>query len=260
MSGVDQRMPRRGFSLSGLSRTPTMSFEIDKLELPIAAVTAIVGPNGAGKSTLLRVLAGLEQSDARVEFDAVNLAELKPVERARLVSYLPQQLQANLAYSVIEVVTTGRFAWQDEQQRGDLIMASLAAFDLVELAQRRITELSGGELARIFLARAHCQDALGAIYDEPLAALDLAAQQLFANQIRLAADRGRAVALVVHDLNLAAEIADHVVLLNRGRVVATGRPSQVFTEELISANFGHRVRVIEHPLSGKPLISNQLSS
>ena len=222
-------------------------------------VLALVGPNGAGKSTLLSVLSG-ERAPAsgQVLVGDRDVRSFSPLELARRRSVLTQDNALSFPFRVIDVVAMGRSPWTrtDEIARDSEAIASAATrADVTHLAGRRFTELSGGERARVSLARVLAQDTPIVFLDEPTAALDLRHQE---DVLRIARDlalAGRAVVVVVHDLSLAGAVADRVALLSAGRLVAAGAPSAVLTAEAISEVYGLAVRVVE--IDGRPLIVPQ---
>ena len=228
-------------------------------------LTAVVGPNGAGKTTLLRVATGdLAPSTGTVEMDDQSLDALPEREQARRRAVLPQQSQLHFAFSVLEVVLMGRTPHlQGAESRRDwqIAEAALSTVGMSDFAGRAFPTLSGGEQQRVHLARALAQiwtppDA-GHRYlllDEPTASLDLAHQhQVLQTAAALAAD-GVGVLAILHDLNLAAQYAHHVVMLRRGMLHAQGPPGDVMTPRGIEDVFGCPVRVLAHPTQPCPLI------
>lgn len=212
-------------------------------------IVAVIGPNGAGKSTLLKALAGLRPAAAgQVLLDAENIAAIDRRRLARAVAYLPQERTVCWPVSVERIVGLGRMPhsgalarWRDADR--DAVSAALAAMDLTKLASRRVDRLSGGELARVLLARALAQDAAILIADEPTAGLDMAhVLQLFAHLERLAAG-GRAVVVAVHDLSLALRHCRRSILLHAGRIVAAGPSAEVVTPENLACAFGIAARI-----------------
>lgn len=229
------------------------------LDVVLGEVLALVGPNGAGKSTLLSVLSGERvPTSGQVLIDDRDARSFSPLELARRRSVLTQDNALSFPFRVIDVITMGRAPWTrtDEIAHDAVAITSAAArADVTHLAGRRFTELSGGERARVSLARVLAQDTPIVFLDEPTAALDLRHQE---DVLRIARDlalAGRAVVVVVHDLSLAGAVADRVALLSGGRLVAAGVPSVVLTAETISAVYGLEVRVVE--IDGRPLIVPQ---
>lgn len=197
-------------------------------------ITAICGPNGAGKSTLLQVLTGLLPPDAgQVLLADTPVANLHPRERAKAIGYLPQDAEIAWDVAVRSLVALGRLPHRD---RGTAqVEAALSALDLDALADRPVSQLSGGERARALLARVIAGEPRWILADEPFAALDLAHQARLLAQFAAQATSGIGVAVVVHDLALAMNHAQRVVVLDRGRVVADGPSQAALTPELLRA-------------------------
>ena len=207
-------------------------------------ITAICGPNGAGKSTLLQALAGLIEPD-RGEVLLGDAALPTGRERARRIGYLPQVGEVAWDLSVAALASLGRLPHRD---RGEpLVAAALAALDLAHLAERPVSTLSGGERARALLARVLAGEPEWILADEPLAALDLAHQLALLARLREAAGRGAGVVLVLHDLALAMNHADRVVVLAHGAVAADGAPGEALSEETIARVWGVTARWLGEP-------------
>lgn len=251
----------RGVSLTVDGR-PLLS-DVDLAVRP-GELVALIGPNGAGKSTALSVLAGDVTPDTgTATIDGRPLSRIRVQELGRLRSVLLQQKGVSFSYPVREVVAMGRMPWSRRAAgaagasgaSGDeIVAAALASTDTAHLADRDVTTLSGGELARVSLARVLAQRCRVVLLDEPTDALDIAHQeQVLALAAGLAAD-GAAVLAVLHDLNLAAAYADRVVLLADGRVIADGPPRAVLTGERLSAVYGHPVETVDHPVTGALLV------
>ncbi|MGW0324275.1 heme ABC transporter ATP-binding protein [Nocardia sp. NPDC003183] len=233
---------------------------LDEVDFQVAAgeIVALVGPNGAGKSSLLAALAGeLEPSAGTVKLEGHALSHWTPADMARRRAVLPQSHAVGFPFTAREVVAMGRAPWLHTPAAGDddaLISASLAATDVTHLATRVFPSLSGGERARVALARVLAQDTATLLLDEPTAALDLGHQEAV---LRLAATRaaeGAAVVVVVHDLGVAAAYADRVTVLDAGRVAADGPPREILTRELLTAVYHHPVDVFDHPTTGAQLV------
>ncbi|MGW5571057.1 heme ABC transporter ATP-binding protein [Nocardia thailandica] len=233
---------------------------LDGVDFQVAAgeIVALVGPNGAGKSTLLAALAGdLDISAGTVKLEGHALTHWTPGDMARRRAVLPQSHTVGFPFTAREVVAMGRSPWlrtPAADRDDELIAAALAATDVTHLAGRPFPSLSGGERARVALARVLAQDTATLLLDEPTAALDLGHQEAV---LRLAAQRARggaAVVVVVHDLGVAAAYADRVTVLDAGRVAADGPPRQVLTPALLSRVYRHPVDVFDHPVTGAQLV------
>jgi len=214
-------------------------------------ITAICGPNGAGKSTLLECLAGLLAPD-RGEVSLHDAALPHGRERARRIGYLPQVGEIGWDLSVAALAGLGRLPHGD---RGQIqVAAALAAVDLTHLADRPVSTLSGGERARALLARVLAGEPEWILADEPLAALDLAHQLGLLGRLREAANKVAGVVLVLHDLALAMNHADRVLVLDRGRLAADGPPEQALAEATIGRVWGVTARWLGEP-GGRALVA-----
>jgi iron complex transport system ATP-binding protein len=211
----------------------------------------VIGPNGAGKSTLLRAVGGLVPYDGRIELFGAPLGTLPRRRRARQVATVAQNPIVPPGMSVLDYVLLGRtpyLAPLGRESRSDLaaVRAVLGTLDLHRFAGRRLESLSGGERQRVFLARALAQGAPLLLLDEPTAALDIGhAQEVLELVDGLRRERDLAVLATMHDLSMAGEYADRLVLLAGGRVVADGPPAAVLTDELVGHHYQARVRVVD---------------
>jgi iron complex transport system ATP-binding protein len=204
-------------------------------------LTAICGPNGAGKTTLLRALAGLEPGN--VTLGETPLAALPPRERARTIGYLPQHASPAWNLTAAALVRLGRLPHRTSRAEDDAaVRAALAALEAAHLAPRGIHTLSGGERARILLARVLAGQPRWILADEPLASLDLAHAAALLAHFRALADQGTGVVLVVHSLAHAMNHADRVLVLHQGRLAADGPPEQALSEETINRIWGVRAQ------------------
>ncbi|WP_346837528.1 ABC transporter ATP-binding protein [Microbulbifer sp. SAOS-129_SWC] len=202
-------------------------------------LTAIVGPNGAGKSTLLEILAGiLSPTSGALRFDGRDTQRIPAAERARLCAYLPQAETPAWSLAAADMVALGLLPWGRRDGDSERIDTALQLVDAGVLAQRPVTELSGGELRRVQLARLLVGEAPLLIADEPSAALDIRHQLQLMHNFRRVADAGKTVILALHDLALAARFCDRVLLLQDGRLRAQGAPEDVFTPALIGDVYG----------------------
>ncbi|MGH8862043.1 MAG: ABC transporter ATP-binding protein [Jatrophihabitantaceae bacterium] len=211
---------------------------------------ALIGANGAGKSSLLRAIAHLERHDGTVTVAGRPMARLTHRRRARLVAYVPQKPEVPVGMTAFEYTLLGRTphvgylggeSLHDRRYCVDL----LDRMGLADMAGRRLSTLSGGELQRVVLARALAQEAPVLVLDEPTSALDLGRRVEVLELVdALRRERGLTVLSALHDLTLAAQFADRLVLLSAGSVLASGRPAEVLDEALLSSCFGGRVRVL----------------
>ena len=196
-------------------------------------ITAICGPNGAGKSSLLQCLGGLLAPDSgQASFGGTDLAAMHPRTRAQTIGYLPQEGEVAWDVAVRTLVALGRLPHRD---RGEAEVAgAIGALDLDALADRPVSRLSGGERARALLARVLVGTPRWILADEPLAALDLAHQLALLRHLRRAAESGTGVVLVLHDLALAMNHADRVLVLDAGTIAADGTPESALSTETIA--------------------------
>jgi len=223
-------------------------------------VVAAVGPNGAGKTTLLRVLAGdLTPTSGTVQLAGSPLAQVSGGDRARLRAVLPQHRPADIPFTAWEVVMMGRHPHRRDPDNSAAIDAAavdaaLDATDTAGLAGRRYASLSGGEQARVALARVLAQQTPLVLLDEPTAGLDVGHEELVLGGLRRLAHDGRGVFTVLHDLNAAARHADRILLLERGSVAAVGPPGDVLDATVLSRIYAQPMRVIPHPFRDCPLV------
>ncbi len=210
-------------------------------ELRRGEITAICGPNGAGKSTLLSCLAGLLLPDTGVVMlDGAALTGIAPRNRARAIGYLPQHGTIAWDLSVRNLVALGRLPHGDAAAAGgaEVVERTLAALDLAALAERPVSALSGGERARALFGRVLAGEPRWILADEPLAALDLAHQLAMLARLREAARLGTGVVLVLHDLTLAMNHADRVLVLSDGELRKDGPPEQALSRSAIREVWG----------------------
>lgn len=220
------------------------------LDFAPGIVTAIVGPNGAGKSTLLDCLAGLRLPDkGTVEIDAKRLAQIKPRERARRISYLPQY--ADVAWSIdgMTLVGLGRTPhtgpWGQTEADKQAVLRAMQRTRTSVFAHRSVATLSGGERGRLLLARALATDPDWLLADEPLAGLDPGhALDVMALFRELAHDDGRGIILTLHDLGMALRAADRVIVLGNGRIQSDGPPTEALSPEVLARTYGINAQII----------------
>lgn len=247
----------------GLTLTYDMHTVVDGLDLalPAGKITAIVGANGCGKSTLLRGLSRVLRPHAgAVLLDGADLRSMHPKQVARRVALLPQHPVAPGGMTVTELVGLGRHPHQGAlrpRNRDDdrIVAEAMEATDTVELADRPVEELSGGQRQRVWIAMVLAQRTEVLLLDEPTSFLDLAhAVDVLDLVTDLNHERGTTVAMVLHDLNLAARYATHLVAVKQGRIVAEGTPAQVITAERVQDVFGMGCAVVPDPVTGTPLV------
>ncbi|MEU9203129.1 heme ABC transporter ATP-binding protein [Streptomyces sp. NPDC048332] len=239
---------------------------LDSVDLTAHAgeVLALVGPNGAGKSTLLAALAAdLPPEDGEVRIDGRPATAWSAPELALRRAVLPQSAALSFPFPVEDVVRMGRAPWAgtDRADEDDpAVRAAMAATEVTGFAARPFSALSGGERARVALARVLAQRAPLLLLDEPTAALDLRHQELVLRVCRERAAAGDAVVVVLHDLGLAAAYADRAAVLHDGRIAVAGPPGEVFTSALLSGVYRQPVEVFPHPRTGVPLVVPERAS
>jgi iron complex transport system ATP-binding protein len=240
---------------------------LDGIDLAIGSgrVTAIIGPNGAGKSMLLRVLAGeLSPTGGSVRLDGSELGTFSATALSHRRAVVPQSTNLSFPFTVVEVVRLGASVpgFDGIRTRAhEIADQALSTVGLDGFSTRLYNELSGGEKQRVHIARALCQldaahraegETAVLMLDEPTSSLDLAHQVRILNEARRQAAMGRAVLIVIHDLNLAAAWADDIVLLGAGRILARGRPTDIFDNEILSDAYGCAIEVNRTPEAGVP--------
>jgi iron complex transport system ATP-binding protein len=227
------------------------------IDVPPGGLVGILGPNGSGKTTLLRLLGGmLAPAAGHVTIDGRELARMPRRELAKRIAVVPQETRLSFEYSALEVVLMGRYPHLgtfELESQGDVAIAreALAATGTLALQDRSFPTLSGGEKQRVIIASALAQSAGLMLLDEPTAALDPGYQIEIASLLRrLNADRGVTMAVATHDLNLAAGLCRHLVLLRQGRVLAEGPTDQVLTRESVRALYNVEADVHFHVAAG----------
>ncbi|NLG34122.1 MAG: ABC transporter ATP-binding protein [Lentisphaerae bacterium] len=229
------------------------TLEIPSLVLGREALCGIIGPNGAGKSTLLKLAAGLIAPDAgRIRMNGRELARMRRKILARHLGFLPQECPALFDYAVEQVVAMGRHAHGgvlELEAPGDIAAVSRAldAVRMEPFRPRRLSQLSGGERRRVWLASALAQEPDMLLLDEPTQALDLHHAAAVMEVLSGKAAEGLRVVAVMHDLNLAALFCDRLILMQDGEIVADGTPAEVLTPSLLRAVYGRHLNVVQVP-------------
>lgn len=230
------------------------------LEVQEGEFLALVGPNGAGKSTLLKLLShDLHPTTGTITLNGKNLKHYRTHELALYRAVMAQTVQVSFQFTVEEVVMMGRhphirFGTGESKKDAEMVTWALAATETTHLKHRLYPTLSGGEQARVTLARVLAQDTPLMLLDEPTAALDLRHQQLIMGLLKQAAAQGKTVLAIVHDLNLAAAYADKIGMVHHGKLTHLGRPADVLREEILEQVFSLPVKVVNHPVSDGKLI------
>jgi iron complex transport system ATP-binding protein len=237
-------------TVDGLSVTLGRTRALDGIDLAVNAgeFVVIIGPNGAGKTTLLKAAAGLVGARGRIALEGTALSRMSPVERARQVAYLPQGHVFHWPLAVEDIVALGRLPRTSGADLsvadGEAIKRAMAETGVADYARRPVTTLSGGERARVALARVLATEAKLVLADEPTTSLDPRYQLIVLDTLQRHARQGGAVIAVLHDIGLAARRADRIVVLKEGRIVADGAPRDILTRELLAETFGVNVQIV----------------
>ncbi len=231
------------------------------MRVPEGALYAVIGPNGSGKSTLMKALMGVVRPESgKVRVGGKETHAWTRRSLARAVGAVPQAEHLAFPLTVRDFVGMGRYPHLGPlRPEGDndraAIHEAMRRCDVVELVDRDVTTLSGGELQRVRIARALAQEPSGLVLDEPTASLDIRHEMTIFRLLRSSADRGMTVLLITHHINLAARFADRFLLLSEGRVAAEGGASDVFKEEILKRVYRWPVAVGTDPISGAPRVT-----
>jgi iron complex transport system ATP-binding protein len=231
------------------------------LEAPPGQMLGVVGPNGCGKSTLIKGVTRLiDARSGSIFIDGKRVDEVGRGDLARLVAAVPQNAALPDLFTAFEVVLMGRtphlgrFRYESERDFG-IAWRAMELTDTASLAKRRVGELSGGERQRICIARALAQQPKILLLDEPTAHLDISHQAQALELVRsLCREENLVAVAALHDLNLAAQYCDRMVMLSDGKVYREGSPAEVISAESIRAVYGAEVMVMVHPLTGSPMV------
>jgi iron complex transport system ATP-binding protein len=229
------------------------------LTLQAGRLVALLGPNGAGKTTLLKAVAGLLPSQGAVRIGGYRLDSFSRAIRARRIGYLPQGHQVHWPLSARDVVALGRFPHgladpaRMNASHAAAVDAAMARTDTIRFAGQAVMTLSGGERARVMLARALAVEAGILLADEPTASLDPRHQITVMQDLKAESRRGALVVAVTHDIALASRLADEIVLMHEGRIVAQGNPAEVLTDERLASVYG--VSALRQTVDGEDVIT-----
>jgi iron complex transport system ATP-binding protein len=257
------RVEALGFSYPVAEPRRGRPFALGDLSFAVAEgeILGVLGPNSAGKTTLIRLLTKiLAPTRGTIEVDGVSIRDLSRAELARRIAVVPQDVPQGLPFTVEHLVLMGRYPHAPRrffETAEDLAIAraAMAATGVLDLADTSVRTLSGGERQRVVLARALAQRPRLLILDEPTAHLDLRYQvECVALLRRVNREQGTTVLLVSHDLNLAGELCDRLLLLTDGRIARLGRPEDVLEEALLASVYGCAVAVDKNPATGRPVV------
>ncbi|OFW67569.1 MAG: hypothetical protein A2Z12_04245 [Actinobacteria bacterium RBG_16_68_21] len=251
------RISVRGASYRVDGATIVEGIDLDVGELEFVSV---VGPNGAGKTTLVRLIAGdLKPSAGSVMLGGIPPHDMRPGALALLRSVLRPDSGAGVPFTVRTVVTLGRHPYRKDPANSaardsEVVDDALAATEITHLADRVFSTLSTGERTRVAIARVLAQDTPIVLLDEPTTALDMGHQEATMALLHGVARQGRTVVAVLHDVNAAAAYTDRIVVMDRGRVRASGPPAEVLDDALLSEVYREPIRVVPHPFRPTPMV------
>lgn len=224
----------------------SVSFDVSDRE-----IVALVGPNGSGKSTIIKTIASVHNpTEGSILIDRKDIRKIDPLELAKRIGYVPQHFTYTLYSTVFETVLLGRrrhIRWSVSDEELSRVQQALDALEMGGVAGMFMDQLSGGERQKVFIARALAQDPEVFVFDEPTSALDIRYQiEVMETMRAITRERGAAMIVAVHDLNLACRYADMVVVLNHGRVVGYGKPQDVLTPACIDRVYGVESFTVEN--------------
>ena len=231
------------------------------LEALPGEIVGLVGPNGSGKSTFLRIASGtLAPRRGDVMIQGMHVSTLRPRDRARLVTMVQQSPAVPPGFTALDVVLMGRnpylglLQWEGPSDY-EVCQRTMELTETWDFADRVVSSLSGGELQRVFIARALAQETPVLLLDEPTSHLDISYQTGVLDMIlKVRQETGVTVVVAMHDLTLAAQYCSRIAVLHQGTIYACGEPSEVLTPEVVSKVFGTAVSIVEHPVHGTPVV------
>ena len=268
--GGSPALQAEGLSFRYRTTEPARAWTLEQLSFQVAAgeILGIVGPNGSGKSTLLKLLAGLlSPQSGTILLGGRSIRQVSQQDIARFVAVVPQEYVQIFPFTVAETVLMGRFPhrkarfWSiglEADTEADLLRAheAMTETDVLSLADRLMSDLSGGERQRVIIARALAQEPKILLLDEPTAFLDINHQIEICSLIgRLRAERQLTVVLVSHDLNVASQYCDHVLMLKEGKLCRIGSPAETIRSDVLRSVYGCEVVVDAHPQTGRPRVT-----
>jgi len=247
------------FNYPGRDILKDISFAINKGEF-----VGIIGPNGSGKTTLIKNIAGFLEARGRVVVRGDSLSALSRKELARRIGVVPQRSQLKGEFTVKEVVEMGRYAYQKYWQKPskkdeEIVDAVLKTLKIFQFKERKIGQLSGGEFQKVIIARALAQNPDILILDEATSNLDINHTiEIFQLLKRISNEKGIAVIAIIHDLNMAAQFCDRIMVLKNGKMIKMGNPEEIFKPKLLDKIFGLKARILLNPQNKRPFILPQI--
>ncbi|MBI9018871.1 MAG: ABC transporter ATP-binding protein [Phycisphaerae bacterium] len=236
------------------------------IEMHTGELLGIIGPNGAGKSTLLKILAGvIPTQHGKIKLIEQNLKKMPRRQIAKIMGYLPQSISSMFDYRVEQIVAMGRFAHLGpmgftSENDIKIINQCLEHTDTIGLKDRMFSHLSGGERQRVLLAGVLAQQPQVLLLDEPTTGLDIHHQGAFFSLLRKLANQGLAIAVVTHDLNLASQACDRLVLMHKGQKIKDDNIHAVINKETLGPVYHHSILIAQLPHSDRPMVLPQINN
>lgn len=243
------------YSFDSVKALNGLTFEINRGEF-----VGLVGPNGSGKTTLLNCLSKLfTPQEGNIQMDGHNLRELSPSDGAKIYAVVPSEFPMDMNISIADTVLLGRYPyieglwWENERDEG-ITLDAMEKLNVTQFANRKLGELSSGEKQRVLIAKAMAQEAKVLLIDEPVAYLDLGYQLEIMEMLKSLADGGVTILAAMHQLNLAVKYCDKLIVLNKGKLVAYGKPEDIVTQKLIEDVYGIKALIKNIPEAGLIII------
>ncbi len=243
------------YSFDSVKALNGLTFEINRGEF-----VGLVGPNGSGKTTLLNCLSKLfTPQEGNIQMDGHNLRELSPSDGAKIYAVVPSEFPMDMNISIADTVLLGRYPyieglWWENERDEEITLDAMEKLNVTQFANRKLGELSSGEKQRVLIAKAMAQEAKVLLIDEPVAYLDLGYQLEIMEMLKSLADGGVTILAAMHQLNLAVKYCDKLIVLNKGKLVAYGKPEDIVTQKLIEDVYGIKALIKNIPEAGLIII------
>lgn len=243
------------YSFDSVKALNGLTFEINRGEF-----VGLVGPNGSGKTTLLNCLSKLfTPQEGNIQMDGHNLRELSPSDGAKIYAVVPSEFPMDMNISITDTVLLGRYPyieglWWENERDEEITLDAMEKLNVTQFANRKLGELSSGEKQRVLIAKAMAQEAKVLLIDEPVAYLDLGYQLEIMEMLKSLADGGVTILAAMHQLNLAVKYCDKLIVLNKGKLVAYGKPEDIVTQKLIEDVYGIKALIKNIPEAGLIII------